>query len=51
VNGWGFMRITHGSDFGSYYHEVRRAHLFLHRLSVLLLSKHTCEHKTGRSGK
>jgi hypothetical protein len=23
VNGWGFMRITHGSDFGSYYHEVR----------------------------
>lgn len=22
VNGWGFRRITHGSDFNSYYHEV-----------------------------
>jgi hypothetical protein len=23
VNGWGFRRITHGSDYNSYYHEVR----------------------------
>jgi HSF-type DNA-binding len=23
VNGWGFSRISHGPDFGSYYHEVR----------------------------
>jgi hypothetical protein len=23
VNGWGFIRISHGRDFGSYYHEVR----------------------------
>jgi hypothetical protein len=23
VNGWGFHRITHGSDYNSYYHEVR----------------------------
>lgn len=22
VNGWGFRRITHGSDYNSYYHEV-----------------------------
>ena len=25
VNGWGFRRITHGSDYNSYYHEVSRA--------------------------
>jgi hypothetical protein len=25
VNGWGFRRITHGSDYNSYYHEVRIA--------------------------
>jgi hypothetical protein len=29
VNGWGFRRITHGSDYNSYYHEVR----FIHRLA------------------
>lgn len=23
VNGWGFRRVTHGSDYNSYYHEVR----------------------------
>ena len=22
VNGWGFRRVTHGSDYNSYYHEV-----------------------------
>lgn len=22
VNGWGFRRVTHGPDFGAYYHEV-----------------------------
>jgi hypothetical protein len=26
VNGWGFRRITHGSDFNSYYHEVSSFH-------------------------
>jgi hypothetical protein len=24
VNGWGFRRITHGTDYNSYYHEVRK---------------------------
>ena len=23
VNGWGFRRVTHGSDYNSYFHEVR----------------------------
>jgi HSF-type DNA-binding len=23
VNGWGFIRVSHGPDMGSYYHEVR----------------------------
>lgn len=34
VNGWGFRRVTHGSDYNSYYHEVR---LFT-RCSVLSLN-------------
>lgn len=25
VNGWGFRRVTHGSDYNSYYHEVRHS--------------------------
>jgi hypothetical protein len=29
VNGWGFRRITHGSDYNSYYHEVRTSSTFL----------------------
>jgi hypothetical protein len=28
VNGWGFRRITNGSDYNSYYHEVRTAKTF-----------------------
>jgi len=34
VNGWGFRRITHGSDFNSYYHEV--SSVFLERFDSLL---------------
>lgn len=39
VNGWGFMRITHGSDFGSYYHEVRAQALvsFDHKRETFLV--------------
>jgi hypothetical protein len=29
VNGWGFRRITHGSDYNSYYHEVRTVKRFM----------------------
>jgi hypothetical protein len=29
VNGWGFRRITHGSDYNSYYHEVRTIKTFM----------------------
>ena len=25
VNGWGFRRVTQGSDYNSYYHEVRKS--------------------------
>ncbi len=45
VNGWGFRRVTHGSDYNSYYHEVRcRAVLVSGRLmrksnSVLALRR------------
>jgi hypothetical protein len=31
VNGWGFRRITHGSDYNSYYHEVRTVKTFMVR--------------------
>jgi hypothetical protein len=29
VNGWGFRRITNGSDYNSYYHEVRTVKTFM----------------------
>jgi hypothetical protein len=29
VNGWGYRRITHGSDYNSYYHEVRTSSTFM----------------------
>jgi hypothetical protein len=31
VNGWGYRRITHGSDYNSYYHEVRTCSTFMVR--------------------
>lgn len=44
VNGWGFKRITHGSDYNSYYHELflrGMAHLCdkMRRLTTKDLSK------------
>jgi hypothetical protein len=35
VNGWGFRRITHGSDYNSYYHEVRTVETFMVRFRCL----------------
>jgi len=31
VNGWGFRRVTHGSDYNSYYHEVSYFALFVRK--------------------
>jgi hypothetical protein len=39
VNGWGFRRITHGSDYNSYYHEVRTSSTFIFRCPWLSLQE------------
>jgi hypothetical protein len=39
VNGWGFHRITHGSDYNSYYHEVSLTSA-LHALALLVCNFH-----------